>query len=305
MNSTIILHHYENSPYAEKIRLMFGMTELPWCSLLSPVWPPRPNVDPLTGGYRRIPVAQIGADIFCDTALIAQEVAALSNNRALTCSDLESSALELMHQAETETFFAAIGAVPPHRLLWTMLQQFGPIGTYRFVKDRSGLLKGGTLKSPAAADAKPLLQDLLGKLEEQLKTQPWINGDSASIADLTVYHPLWLHKNCNRDSLDCGPQVRQWFGAVEKLGHGQRQEITQADAFDAAKTDPRPLPESIDAPVTLGSNVEVAPQDYGVTPVAGTLAAITDERIIVARETEQFGLLHVHFPNNAYAITPC
>ena len=77
MTESIILHHYDNSPYAEKIRLMFGFTNMSWSSLLSPAWPPRPNLDPLTGGYRRIPVAQIGADIFCDTALIAQEVARL------------------------------------------------------------------------------------------------------------------------------------------------------------------------------------------------------------------------------------
>ena len=75
MNDLMILHHYEGSPYSEKIRLMFGMTNTRWLSLSSPMRPPRPNLDPLTGGYRRIPVAQIGADIFCDTSLIAGEVA--------------------------------------------------------------------------------------------------------------------------------------------------------------------------------------------------------------------------------------
>jgi hypothetical protein len=28
--------------------------------------PPRPLLDPLTGGYRRVPVLQVGADIYCD-----------------------------------------------------------------------------------------------------------------------------------------------------------------------------------------------------------------------------------------------
>lgn len=64
MTDTLILHHYDASPYAEKIRLMFGLTGTRWQSLIAPVQPPRPSVDPLTGGYRRIPVAQIGADIF-------------------------------------------------------------------------------------------------------------------------------------------------------------------------------------------------------------------------------------------------
>ena len=47
-----ILHHYEDSPYAEKIRLMFGHAGMAWQSVLSPSMPPRPNLDPLTGGYR-------------------------------------------------------------------------------------------------------------------------------------------------------------------------------------------------------------------------------------------------------------
>ena len=65
INKEWVLHHYEASPYAEKIRLMFGYTGLRWHSVISPPMPPRPNLDPLTGGYRRIPVAQKGADLFC------------------------------------------------------------------------------------------------------------------------------------------------------------------------------------------------------------------------------------------------
>ncbi|WP_231877010.1 glutathione S-transferase N-terminal domain-containing protein, partial [Oleiphilus sp. HI0067] len=78
MTESIILHHYDKSPYAEKIRLMFGLMNTSWQSLLSLPIPPRPNLDPLTGGYRRIPVAQIGADLICDTGLIAQEVSCLT-----------------------------------------------------------------------------------------------------------------------------------------------------------------------------------------------------------------------------------
>ena len=65
MDSTsLVLHHYEDSPYAEKIRLMFGHLNLTWYSLISPAMPPRPNLDPLVGGYRRIPVLKQGADLF-------------------------------------------------------------------------------------------------------------------------------------------------------------------------------------------------------------------------------------------------
>ena len=304
MTESIILHHYDNSPYAEKIRLMFGLTNMSWSSLLSPAWPPRPNLDPLTGGYRRIPVAQIGADIFCDTALIAQEVARLSGSAALDPTAVDGRALELMKQAEGQAFFAAIATVPPLRLLTTMMKGFGPIGTYRFIKDRVSLLKGGTSRPPKGDKAKVVMESLFYALEGSLAESAWVGGDSPSVADLAVYHPLWLHVSCNRKPLEASQKIQQWYSRVENIGHGTRSEITQADAFNAARqAEPRALPASIkDTSVAIGSAVQVAPSDYGLVPVAGTLAALTENRIIVARQTSDFGLLHIHFPRAGYSI---
>ncbi|MEQ8495800.1 MAG: glutathione S-transferase N-terminal domain-containing protein, partial [Gammaproteobacteria bacterium] len=69
--STLILHHYDEAPFAEKIRLVFGIKNLAWHSVIVPSAMPKPDLMPLTGGYRRTPVFQIGADIYCDTQLIA------------------------------------------------------------------------------------------------------------------------------------------------------------------------------------------------------------------------------------------
>ena len=66
-----ILHHYPTSPFAEKIRLILGYKKLAWQSVIIPRIMPKPDLTALTGGYRRTPVMQIGADIYCDTALIA------------------------------------------------------------------------------------------------------------------------------------------------------------------------------------------------------------------------------------------
>jgi glutathione S-transferase len=68
--SEIILHHYQLSPYSEKIRLALGLKGLSWRSVDVPVWTPRPKLTPMTGGYRRIPILQIGAEFYCDTLLI-------------------------------------------------------------------------------------------------------------------------------------------------------------------------------------------------------------------------------------------
>jgi len=305
MNDSLILHHYDGSPYAEKIRLMFGLTDAHWYSVLCPVQPPRPSLDPLTGGYRRIPVAQVGADIFCDTALIAGELATRLSCPALDPTQVDARAAALMDNAENKAFFAAIGAVPPLRLLGTMLRLFGPIGAVRFIKDRASLMKGATVRAPQGEKAKAVIDALLADLEARLEAQPWIGGDAASVADFATFHPLWLHVSCNRRPLEAGPRVKDWYQRVGQIGHGHREEITQEKAFEAARTaDPRPLPESMaDTPVAIGTPVEVAPSDYGKEPVSGTLAAATEDRIVLARDTAKFGVLHVHFPRAGYSLT--
>jgi glutathione S-transferase len=70
--SELILHHYAMSPFAEKTRLILGYKQLVWRSVLIPPVMPKPDVIALTGGYRKTPALQIGADIYCDTALIAR-----------------------------------------------------------------------------------------------------------------------------------------------------------------------------------------------------------------------------------------
>ncbi len=66
----IILHHYAPSPYSQKVRSFLGYKNLAWRSHVVPPVPPRPEVNLLTGGNRRIPVLQIGADIICDSNMI-------------------------------------------------------------------------------------------------------------------------------------------------------------------------------------------------------------------------------------------
>ena len=76
MSDQPILHHFEASPFSEKIRVIFGFKRIAWLSVLIPRILPKPDLMPLTGGYRRTPVMQIGADVFCDTQIIVRELEA-------------------------------------------------------------------------------------------------------------------------------------------------------------------------------------------------------------------------------------
>ncbi len=52
MSEELILHNYALSLFAEKIRLAMGLKKLNWRSVPANIMPPRPFLEPLTGGYR-------------------------------------------------------------------------------------------------------------------------------------------------------------------------------------------------------------------------------------------------------------
>jgi glutathione S-transferase len=103
----IVLHHYEFSPFSEKVRLAFGLKRLSWRSVLVPVWMPKPDLMPLTGGYRRAPVMQIGADVYCDTQLILRVLDRLHSEPSLFPGGTEGLASALSFWWESNTFVTA------------------------------------------------------------------------------------------------------------------------------------------------------------------------------------------------------
>ena len=84
MTHELVLHHYDGSPFGEKVRLMLGYKGLAWRSVRVPVIMPKPDVLALTGGYRRTPFMQIGADVYCDTALMCRVIDALQGKPSHT-----------------------------------------------------------------------------------------------------------------------------------------------------------------------------------------------------------------------------
>src|SRR5438094_10646682 len=80
--SDIILHHYWESPYAEKVRRIHGFKRLAWRSVIIPMIMPKPDLTALTGGYRKTPVLQLAADIYCDTDLTPRPIDRLHPERS-------------------------------------------------------------------------------------------------------------------------------------------------------------------------------------------------------------------------------
>ena len=298
----IILHHYEASPYAEKIRAMLGYANLEWASMICPSMPPRPALDPLAGGYRRIPVMQIGADIFCDSELIAEEIATLSGNASLAPMSIDKDLAEFVSFAETDVFFSVANSVPPLKVLTTLLKTAGPIGTVKFLKDRAGMVKTARTRIPSKKKVSDILSRYIQQLEQALSEQAYLGGEQPNYADFAVYNPLWFLNSLNANPLERSSHAQQWLERMLAFSKPAASQLKKAMAFDAASVEPRSLPDSV-ADDSLKQSVAIAPTDYALDAVEGELVACTADRWILKRATADFGDVHVHFPQNGFAMT--
>ena len=303
-NGGIILHHYGMSPFSEKIRLMLGYTDLAWQSLPSPEMPPRPNLDPLTGGYRRIPVAQVGADLFCDTRLISEEIAALTNRPELSALTADADCRAYLERLESDVFWACALSIPFGVTLKQLVRNIGVWGTLRFLRDRVGVGRTARVNTPSPKRASEQFRAHLDDLERRLE-RDFLFGEQPSIADFCAYHTLWFQREVGALPLPGSlPRVGAWYERMTGFGHGRSEPVSRSDAFSAARDNaPRPVTgDDLDGS-DKGRAVSIAPTDYALDAVCGILVASSPSRYILAREHDEFGTVHVHFPRHGFAVT--
>jgi len=299
----IILHHYPQSPFAEKIRLMLGYCGLRWLSLESPPKPPRPNLDPLTGGYRRIPVAQLGADIFCDTRIIASEIAQLAEKPALSPENSSDEVMEFCRRAEGEVFIASFSAIPARRAIPALLKQLSLWQLPGFMLDRMQMARGGSFKMLPLFEAQLVVTNQLIEMEARLE-QAYLFAEQPGLADFASYPTLWMLNQVAPELIPTQlDRVNDWHRRMQQFGHGQPQPIQRKLAFElAASCEPRAIADAWQASALIGKQVSIAPQDYAKQPVTGELIAETEQRWVVKRQVKAFGNLHVHLPRSGYAL---
>lgn len=298
----LIFHHYDFSNYSEKGRLALGYKGLAWRSVTIPPTAPKPDLMPLTGGYRRTPALQVGADIYCDTALILREL-----ERRFPTPTLYPAA----HMAEANII-----------AYWAENQLFRPISLYvsgsnldvlpkNLQADRSqmrGLAvpSDETVRRAAKRNA-PAVRVQIRWIEDLLSDgRDWIVGSVVTAADLAIYHALWfLTARTDRlgFELDGLPRIEEWRARVQAFGNGAATEMLPSEALDvAAASQPAdPLPsDRFDEDPPLGSEVRVRAADYGRDPVEGELVQLDGERMAVSREDPTVGSVVVHFPRLGY-----
>jgi glutathione S-transferase len=307
--SELILHHYPTSPFAEKARLLLGFKGLSWRSVkISPVMP-KPDLTALTGGYRKTPVLQIGADIYCDTALIARRLEQEKALPAFFPEGQEMIASSFAAWADSVEFQHAVSLVFQPESIAVRFGNMPPEAIKAFIADRAGLFSGGSATRLSAEQARHQWPTIMARLEQQLQREEgdYLFGEP-SIADFAMAHPLWFLKATPVTSplVDNYPAVSAWLARVLGFGHGAPSEMTSEEALSVARDAmPAALPDEAfdDANgFKAGQQVVIAATDYGVDPVAGELVFAGSEELIVRREDERGGVVHVHFPRFGFRI---
>lgn len=300
---TPILHHFEISPFSEKVRAIFGFKRMAWRSVLVPLAMPKPDVTALTGGYRKTPNLQVGADIYCDTALIAQVIDALQPEPPLVPASAPM-APAVAAWADSMLFWLAIMNTQAPEARAKLFEGMTPAAITELRADRMAFTTG--FKRPAPVDAAAQFQSSLGMFERALVHHPWLLGAQPSIADFSVYHCLWFTARAGiADTLLAPhPAVRAWYERIAAFGEGKREEINsgEAIAIAAAASEHAPVQVHPGLGFDAGQEVTVSATDYGSEAASGTLVGLTRERVTLARKDQRAGTVHVHFPRSGFQI---
>ena len=306
---TLILHHYPTSPFAEKVRLMLGHKNLSWKSVIIPMVSPKPDVLALTGGYRKTPLLQIGADIYCDTALIADVLEHIQPLPTLYPEPSKGMARTLAQWADTTLFWTSMGFNMQPKGLAQLFDRAPPEAAKIFAEDRKAMSAGMTRQRPQ--DAAAAYKSYLRRLSDMLDDRPFMLGDVPCITDFAMYHPLWFTRvrtSVLADILNATPAVLDWMDRMAAMGHGTMEKFTAQDAIAvAAASTPADLQCDIfqdEHGIALGSQVMISAENFGLEPTHGELVAATRMHYTLRRTDERAGRVHVHFPRIGYSLKP-
>lgn len=304
----LILHHYPRSPFSEKVRLLLGHKRLAWKSVLIPAISPKPDVVALTGGYRRTPLLQVGCDVYCDTALIADVLEHLAPAPTVYPEPEKGMSRIFAQWADSTLFWAAMAYNLQPRGAAELFANMPPEAAKAFSDDRAKM-SGSGMTRLRPADAAGAYKSYLRRLSDMLDDKPFLLGEVPCIADFSAYHPLWYTRRIEalKDLLELTPAVLDWMDRMADIGHGESTPMTSAEAIEVART-ARPhtlLSDSTfqdDHGIPLGSQVTVRAETFGPEETAGELVAATRMHYTLRRTDARAGTLDVHFPRIGYVL---
>jgi glutathione S-transferase len=301
-HNALILHHYPQSPVAEKVRTVLGIKGLKWYSVEIPRLPPKPDLVPLTGGYRRTPVLQIGADIYCDSHCIIRQLDQRYPNPSLFPQGPPALSWVMSKWTDEKLFTQCIALV------------LGAAENLpaEFAADRGRLYFGQQFKIESLQnDTDFLLSQItaqFGLFSQMLGNQAFLDGQSAGLKDVLAHYLVWFV--VGRYAGGAGVISRYnnliaWQQRMQSIGQGHATDLPSSEALNVARdSQPQARNLAVDinrAGLTVGQAVQVIPDGDGGDPaVCGALLNLDDQRISLRRHSVELGNTVVHFPFDGY-----
>ena len=300
----LILHHYWTSPFTEKVRLALGLKGLAWRSVEQPTIMPKPELLPLTGGYRKIPVMQIGADVYCDSRCILSEIERRHPSPSLVPDGAVATHEGLAFWSDRVLFQAAVAVI------------FGQMADgvpKEFIDDRSKMM-GRAFDTAQMKAAVPLMKEQLRAQLDWIDAQvsdgrPYLLGKQPGLADFTTYHSVWFLQNFYppaAELLEPHAGVRGWAERIKAIGYGKHTPMERSEALSVAKaSEPATVPGVEPGEPNgwrVGDRALVMADDYGRDPIAGEIVRASAQEIAIRRRDPEVGDVVVHFPRAGFLV---
>jgi glutathione S-transferase len=299
----LIIHQYNHEPaFSVKTRLMLGFKNAEWFACDHPTILPKPELAALTGGYRQIPVAQVGADIYCGSELVMDLLEARIPEPSLTRNLGPGLGRGLAYWAEDNLFWLVVQIVCGSDFESTTREDFNA--------DRRQMLPGG-YDTQAFKAALPvnvlLLRQHLDLIERQLADgRAYMMGDRPDISDIGLYMPLHFLGSCrngNENITSKNAALAAWMSRVAAIGHGRRQEVSRTDALAVARAaTPTSAPRStVTSGPQPGDHVRIKWNAYSPTDLEGEVVQAHARTLAVRWSAPEVGEVVVHLPRTAGA----
>lgn len=304
----LILHHHPASPYSEKIRAILGYKGLAWRSVETPLVAPKPDLTALTGGYRKVPVLQVGRDVILDSTLIVRLLERLYPSPSLVPEAQRMNCLAYAGYEQT-LFFGAIATAFQPEGLKAMIARLGAEQMQQFSRDRQELFTGGSAKRPSPEMYKTHFLPAANAMNAQLAGRDFLLGEAPTLADFVCWHSIWFV----RENAGVAPllaplrNLMAWEQRMRALGQGYPTAISAETALEAARAAEGWL--DFDGPLQepsglkLGDRVVLRASDYGCEPVEGLLLHASAHEVVLQRQDSRAGDLRVHAPRAGFSLT--
>ena len=304
-DSDLILHHFDSSPFSEKVRLILGVKKLAWRSVSVPMILPKPDVVALTGGYRRTPFLQIGADIYCDTALIGRVIDGRTRQPPLYPGAAGGLQHLIAQWADSTLFWAAIPYATQPAGASHMFAGAPPEFVKALLSDRAAMTAGMRRATPN--DAAAQLGSYFAWLESLLvHGHKFLLGETPCIADFSVAQSLWYLHRAPPVMGVVAPfaTLLAWYERVIAFGHGQPDPLSSDAAIDIAAQAATHAATHVEPGLGFeaGAQITVSAIDYAADLVPGILVGLSASEVVIERRDDRAGPVHVHFPRIGYQI---